>query len=110
VGEGGVGFFERVGEGLGFGGLCAGRAVGVEGVADEEDFYFVLADETGDGFEVGANGGAMEGEERLGGEAEGIGDGDADAAVTDVERERAGMGRRGHELSVWEGQGIECRG
>ena len=52
--EGGVGFLKGVGEGLGLGGLGAGRAVGVEGVADEEDFDFVLADEAGDGFEVGA--------------------------------------------------------
>ncbi len=52
-GEGGVGFVEGCGEGLGFGGLGAGAAVGVEGVADEEGFDFVLADEAGDGFEVG---------------------------------------------------------
>ena len=79
VSEGGVGFLEGMGEGLGLGGLGAGRAVGVEGVADEEDFYFVLADEAGDGFEVGSyirfGGGAVEGEERLGGEAERVRDG-----------------------------------
>ena len=69
----------------------------MERVADEEDFDLVLADEAGDGFEVGAEGGAVEGEERLGGEAEGIGDGETDAAVTDVESERAGMG---HGVSV----------
>ena len=34
----------------------------------------------------------MEGEERLGGETEGVRDGEADAAVADVEREDAGMG------------------
>ncbi len=67
VGEEGMGFFEGVGEGLGLGGLGAGGAVGVEGIADEEDFYFVLTDEAGDGFEVGAQRGAMKGEERLGG-------------------------------------------
>ena len=97
VGEGGVGFLEGLGEGLGFGGLGAGCAVGVEGIADEEDFDVVLADEAGDGFEVGAEGGAVEGEEGLGGEAEGVGDGEADAAVADVEREGAGMG---HGVSV----------
>jgi len=58
---------EVFGEGLGLGGLGAGGAVGVEGIADEEDFYFVLTDEAGDGFEVGAQRGAMKGEERLGG-------------------------------------------
>jgi hypothetical protein len=59
----------------------------------------MLADEAGDGFEVGAEvglgGGAVEGEEGLGGEAEGVGDGQADALVADVEREDAGWGHRG---------------
>jgi hypothetical protein len=97
VDEGGVGLFERLSEGLGLGGLGAGRAVGVEGIADEEDFDVVLADEAGDGFEVGAEGGAVQGEEGLGGEAEGFGDGETDAAVADVECEGAGMG---HGVSV----------
>lgn len=52
-GEVGVGFVQCLGEGLGFGGLGTGAAVGVEGIADEEDLDFVLTDETGDGFEVG---------------------------------------------------------
>ena len=91
VSEGGVGFLEGLGEGLGFGRLGAGRAVGVEGVADEKGFDLVLADEAGDGFEVGAEGGAVEGEEGLGGEAERVGDGETDAAVADVQREGAGV-------------------
>jgi hypothetical protein len=103
VGEGGVGFPQGLREGLGLGGLGAGRAVSVQRIADEEDFYLVLSDEAGDGFEVGAEGGAVESEERLGGEAEGIGDGETDAAVTDVESERAGMG---HGVSV-RGMGIK---
>jgi hypothetical protein len=41
----------------------------------------------------------------LGGEAEGVGDGETDAAVADVEREDAGMG---HGVSV-RGK-TECRG
>ena len=45
----------------------------------------------------------MEGEERLGGETEGVGDGEADAAVSYVEREDAGMG---HGVSV-RGEGKE---
>ncbi len=89
VGEGlAGGFLKGLGEGHGFGGLGAGGAVGVEGVADEDGFDFVLADEAGDGFEVGAEigfgAGAVEGEERLRGETEGVGDGDADAAVSDI--------------------------
>ena len=84
VGESGVRLLEGLGEGLGFGGLGAGRAVGVEGIADEEDFDLVLADEAGDGFKVGAEGGAVEGEERLGGETERVCDGETNAAVADV--------------------------
>ena len=75
VGEGGVGFAEGLGEGLGLGGLRAGRSVGVERVADEDGFDVVLADEAGDGLEVRSEGGAVEREERLGGEAERVGDG-----------------------------------
>ena len=75
VRERGVGFFESLGEGQRFEGLGAGGAVGVQGVTDDEGFYVVLADEAGDGFEVGAEVGAVEGEERLRGEAKGIRDG-----------------------------------
>jgi len=97
VGEGGVCFAEGVGEGEGFEGLGARGTVRVEGIADEEGIDVVLADEAGDGFEVGAEIGTVEGEERLGGEAEGVGDGEADALVADVEREDAW---RGHGSSV----------
>ena len=92
-----MGFLEGLGEGLGLGCLGAGCAVGVKGVADEQGFDLVLADETGDRFEVGAEGGAVEGEERLRGEAEWVGDGETNAAVADVQRECAGMG---HGVSV----------
>lgn len=44
-----MGFAEIGGESLGFGGLRACGAVGVERVADDEDFYVVLADEAGYG-------------------------------------------------------------
>lgn len=47
-------FGQGLGEGLGLGGLGAGRAVGMEGIADKDELDFVLADEAGDGFEVGA--------------------------------------------------------
>ena len=91
VREGGVGFLEGMGEGVGLGCLGAGCAVGVEGVADDKGFGFVLADEAGDSFEVCAEGGAVEGEEGLGGEAERICDSETDAAVADVQREGAGV-------------------
>ena len=58
----------------------------------------VAADEAGYGFEVGFEGGAVDREERLGGVAEGVGQGYADAAVSYVEREDA-----------VEGHGLQCR-
>jgi hypothetical protein len=103
--EGRVGFLEGMGEGLGLGCLGAGGAVGVQGVADDQGFDFMLADETGDCFEVGAEGGAVEGKERLGDEAERVSDGESDAAVANVQRESAGMR---HGVSVR--AKAECRG
>lgn len=43
-------FGQGLGEGLGLGGLGAGCAVGVEGIANEDVLDVVLADEAGDGF------------------------------------------------------------
>ncbi len=92
VGEGGVGFLGGHGsKGLGLGCLGTGCAVGVQGVADDKGFDFMLADEAGDCFEVGAEGGAVEGEEGLGGETERVCDGETNAAVADVQREGAGL-------------------
>ncbi len=85
---------QGVGEGEGLDGLGAGGAVGVEGVADDEDLDGVLADEAGDGFQVGAEMGAVDGEEGLRGEAELVRDGEADALVADVESQSAGVGHR----------------
>ncbi len=90
--ECGVGWLQGGGKGSGFGGLRAQGAGGVERVAYDESGDGVLADEAGYGLEVGAVGGAVDREERLGGEVELIGDREADAAVTDIERERAGHG------------------
>ena len=99
VGEGGVGLEEGGGKGLRFDRLWAGTAVGVERFADDEGGDLVLADPAGDGLEVGAQGRAVDGEERLCGEAERVGDGEADAAIADVEGEDA-AGR--HSPSVGE--------
>ena len=51
----------------------------------------MLADEPGDGLEVGAEGGAVQREEGLSGEAERVCDGETDAAIADVQREGAGV-------------------
>ncbi len=105
-GEGELGA-EVFGECLGLGGLGALVAGHVEGVADDGLGDVVLAEEAGDGLEVGASAGAVEGEDGLGGEAEGVGEGDADAAVADVEGGDAGGGDTwgfgggfGHMVSV----------
>jgi UPF0755 protein len=68
----------------------------------------VLADEARDGLQVGAERGAMEGEEGLRGEAEGVGDGEADTLVTDVDCEDAeGCG---HGVSLRLAQGSVVHG
>ena len=59
-------------------------------VADDHDGDLVLADEAGDGLQVGAEGRAVQRKERLRGQAECVGDSEPDAAVADVERESAG--------------------
>jgi hypothetical protein len=94
--EGGWGFemlsemrAEGGGKGFGFGGLEAGLAGGVDGEADENRRHVVTADEASDGFEVGLQRGAVDCEQRLGGVTERVGQGDADAAVADVEGENA---------------------
>ena len=84
---------EGNGEGFGFGGLRAGFAACMDGEAYEHCRHVVAADEAGDGFEVGLQSCAVDGEEGLRGVAERVGQGDADAAVANVESEDA---REGH--------------
>ena len=84
VDECGMSFAKCGSKGLCFGSLRTGCAIGVERIADDEDLDFVLADEAGDSFEVGAEGGAVESEEGLSGEAEGVCNGETDAAVAYV--------------------------
>ena len=86
---------EGFGEGLGAGGLGALVAGHVEGVADDGfGDGAVLAEDAGDGLEVVAEAistaSAVEGEERLGGVAEFVGECEADAAVAYVEAEDSG--------------------
>lgn len=92
VSQGGVLHAKGGGNGPGLGGLRARGAIGVEGISDDERVYPVLADETGEGLEIGAEGGPMQGEKGLRGEAERVSDGEADAAVADVKGEGAGHG------------------
>ncbi len=81
---------EGFGEGLGAGGLGALIAGHVEGVADDGlGDGGVLAEDAGDGLEVVLEAGAVEGEEGLSGVAEFVGEGEADAAVADVEAENS---------------------
>lgn len=98
-GEGGEG--AKFGsEGLGFGGLGTGRAGEVDGVADDDGGDGEAAGEPGEGAEVVAGiAMTLKSEDRLGGEAEFVRDGDADAAVTDIEGEVSGW-RCGDQLSA----------
>ena len=74
--------------------LRAGSSIRMERIADEHDFYPVLTDEARCGFQVRTQRRAAEGEEWLSGDAEGIGDGDADAAIANVQRKCAWMGHK----------------
>jgi hypothetical protein len=56
----------------------------VKRVADHDDLDRVLADEAGDGFEVGAETGAVQRKERPRGQAQLVGDSEADALVANV--------------------------
>ena len=83
---------ERLGEGQRFCRLRTPGTVRVERIADDEGCHLVFPDEARDGFEVGAKGGAVDGEERMRGQVEGVRYGEADAAVADVQREDAAGG------------------
>ena len=93
---------EGVGEGLGACGLGALVAGHVEGIADDGFGDGVFAQDAGYGFQVVSEPvfatGPVQGEERLGGVAEFVGECEADAAVAYVEAEDSGDAA--HDLSV----------
>jgi len=68
-------------------------------IADDNDFHLVLTDEARDGFQVRAQRCSAKCEERLRDDAKSIGDGDADAAVANIQRECAGM-RSGFQIAI----------
>jgi len=68
------------------GGVSAGEA---EGESDDDLDDVVVADDFCELLEVGALVAALEGVDTLGGDAEEVGDGHADTAVSDVESEEA---------------------
>ena len=89
MGECRVRFTKDVGEGPCLGSLRAVGAIGMERVSDDQDFDSVLANETRNRFEVGAQCRAMQGKERLCDKSQRVGDGETDTAVANVEREDA---------------------
>lgn len=78
---------ELPGEDLNFGALGTWISGGVEGEADDDLVEGAQTQEMGEVAEVIAAAGAGEGIQRLRGDAERIGDGDADTAVAHVEAE-----------------------
>ena len=66
------------------------------GVADEDERGLLLTGEADYVAKVFATGFAVDGEQRVGGDAKRVGDGDADANLADVE---------GHDAAGWEGHG-----
>ena len=93
---------QSFGEGLGAGSLGALVAGHVEGIADDGFGDGVFAQDAGYGFQVVSEPvfatGPVQGEERLGGVAEFVGECEADAAVAYVEAEDSGDAA--HDLSV----------
>lgn len=85
-GEGGT---EGIGEGLGLGGERANIAGEMEGVAEDDGGAAIFTEEAAEGAEVLLRAFAVEGEDGLGGDAELVGDGDTDAAGTEIESEEA---------------------
>ena len=93
---------EILGEGLGLAGLRTDLAGHVERVANDDLGDGMLADDAAEGFDVGVGRAAMQGEERLHGQSEGIGDGEANAFAADVQGEQAwGQCRRGDDEGSW---------
>jgi hypothetical protein len=90
----GEGLAEGLGERVGSGGLGADIAGHIEGIAEDNGGAPVFAQEAAQGFEVLLCVFANQGEDGLGGEAELIGDGDADAAGAEIEAQEAGFHSR----------------
>jgi len=81
------------GEGLGLEGTGAGIAGEMNGIANDDGDYAETAGEAGQGAKIVAGVAVdFKGENGLGGEAQFIGDGDADALGADVKGEVAGNG------------------
>jgi len=81
---------QELGKGLGFGSLRALIAGHVEGIAYDDSYTVMFAQETSERFQVLLAIGADKREDRLGGESERVGDSDSDAAVADVEAHEPG--------------------
>ena len=81
-------------EGVGFGGLGTQVAGHVQGIAEDDPGAAVFAEQAAKGFQVGFRVSAKQGQNRLRGEAQFIGDGDTDAAVSEIESEEARRHRR----------------
>jgi VWFA-related protein len=91
VREGGECALQCLREGTRFRCLRTFAAIGVERKADDKLRDPMLADETGDRLQVRALAGAMNGEEWLRGDAERVGDGEADPPVADIQRHDANI-------------------
>jgi len=90
----GEGLAKGFGEGVGSGGLGADVAGHIEGIAEDNGGAAVFAQQAAEGFEVLLRVFADQGKDGLGGEAELVGDGDADAAGAEIEAQEAGFHSR----------------
>ena len=90
----GEGFAERLGEGVGSGGLGADVTGHIDGIAEDDGGAAEFAEEAAERFEVLLRVFANQREDGLSGEAERVGDGDADAAAAEIEAQEAGLHSR----------------
>jgi hypothetical protein len=82
---------EGFGKGVGFGRLGADVARHIEGVAEDDGRAAEFAEQAAEGFEVLPGVFADQGEDGLSGKAKLVGDGNADAAVSGIEAQEAGL-------------------
>ena len=80
--------------------LPAFGAAHIDGVAEQDHADFAFADELFQDVQVGADAGADEVGKTLRGDAQGIADGQPDAAFAQVEREDTGEGRRSSNFII----------
>ena len=88
--------------------LPAFRAAHIDGIAEQDHADFAFADQLFEDVQVGADAGAYQVGKALRGDAQGIADGQPDAAFTQVQGENSGEGRRSSNFII-DGRVLQSR-